>query len=112
MPTPDGKVGHAELQIGDSRIMLSDPFPDLGATPAVKGATSPVGLFLYVDDVDAWFARAIAAGGKATMPVADMFWGDRFGKLLDPFGVSWQIASHIEDVEPDEMMKRAAEAMG
>jgi PhnB protein len=111
MPAPDGRVAHAELQIGDSRVMLSDPFPETGNAPAGKGGSSAVGLFLYVADVDEWFRRATAAGAVETMPLADMFWGDRFGKLKDPFGIEWSLASHIEDVEPGEMMKRAEEAM-
>jgi PhnB protein len=106
MPTPDGKIAHAEIQIGDARVMLCDPMPQMGVE-----ARSKANLFLYVPDVDAWFKRAVAAGAKETMPVADMFWGDRFGKLVDPFGHNWQIASHIEDVDPEEMMKRAAAAM-
>jgi PhnB protein len=112
MPAPDGRVAHAEMLIGSSRVMMSDPFPEMGAIPPGKTGGSPIGLFLYVPDVDAWFRRAIAAGAKETMPVADMFWGDRFGKLKDPFGIEWQMATHIEDVAPEEMMKRAAAAMG
>jgi PhnB protein len=112
MPAPDGRVGHAEIMIGSSRLMMSDPYPEMGSLPASQIGGSPIGLFLYVPDVDAWFKRAIAAGARETMPVADMFWGDRFGKLKDPFGIEWHIATHIEDVEPEEMMKRAAAAMG
>jgi PhnB protein len=112
MPSPDGRVAHAELQVGDSRVMLSDPFPEMGALPASKTGGSPIALFLYVADVDSWFKRAIAAGAKETKPLEDMFWGDRWGKLKDPYGVEWQLASHVEDIEPDEMMKRAAAAMG
>lgn len=107
MPTPDGKIGHAELKIGDSIIFLSDEFPQMGAL----APTSPsgCGLNLYVPEVDAVFNRAISAGATATMPVADMFWGDRYGKLNDPFGYQWGIATHIEDVAPEEMDRRSKE---
>jgi len=109
MPGPDGKIMHAELQIGDSIVMLSDEFPEMGApSPQTLNGTS-VSIFLYVEDVDAVFKKAVDAGAKVLMPVADMFWGDRFGKLTDPFGHQWQIATHTEDLTPEEMGKRAEE---
>ena len=112
MPGPGGKVMHAEIQIGDSRIMLNDEFPEMGGNRSAKtiGAT-PVTLTLYVEDVDKVFNQAIGAGGKATMPVADMFWGDRYGTLEDPFGHHWAVATHKEDLKPEEVMKRAQAAM-
>ncbi len=112
MPGPDGKVGHAELAIGDSLIMLADVFPDMGnQTPAALGGTS-VTLMVYVEDVDAVFARAIEAGGTAERKVEDQFYGDRAGQFVDPFGHKWFVATHVEDVPPDEMARRAAAAMG
>ncbi len=105
---PDGRVGHAELQIGDSRIMLADEFPEMGARgPRAVGGT-PVTLHLYIDDVDAVVARAIAAGAKVLRPVQDQFYGDRSGMLEDPFGHYWHVATHTEDVSPEEMERRAA----
>ena len=111
MDTPDGKVGHAELEIGDSLVMLSDEFPQ-GSTRSPKelGGTS-AGVFMYVEDVDAVVKRAVDAGATVTMEVADQFWGDRFGSIRDPFGHSWSIATHVEDVSPEEMEKRSAEFM-
>jgi PhnB protein len=110
--TPDGRILHAELRLGDSIFMLGDEFPEMGGRggPLALGGTA-VGLFLYVTDVDGAFARAIAAGAKVTMPLADMFWGDRYGKLIDPFGHEWALATHKEDVGPEEMDRRAEEAM-
>jgi PhnB protein len=111
METPDGNVGHAELAIGDSRVMLSDPFPQATTrSPKELGGTS-VSVFMYVEDVDAVVKRAIDAGAKITMEVADQFWGDRFGSVIDPFGHSWSIATHVEDVPPEEMAERAKAAM-
>jgi PhnB protein len=112
MPGPDGRLMHAEIRIGDSVVMLSDESPQMNArSPKALGGT-PVNIFLYVEDVDAWFARATSAGCTTEMPPTDMFWGDRFGKLADPFGHSWSMATHKEDVAPEEMGKRAAAAMG
>lgn len=111
MAEPSGKLAHAELQIGDSRFMLADEYPDMGARSAKAIGGSPVTLSLYVEDVDKVFNQAVAAGAKATMPVSDMFWGDRYGKLEDPFGHSWAVATHKEDVKPEEIMKRAQVAM-
>jgi PhnB protein len=110
MPGPDGRgVMHAEIRIGDSVIMLADEFPDRGyLSPLARGgATSS--LLLYVEDVDASFARAIAAGATEKMPVSDMFWGDRYGQVSDPFGHDWSIATHKEDVAPEDMARRQQE---
>lgn len=107
MPTPDGKIGHAELQIGDSVLFLGDEFPQMGAV-APTGPQS-VSLFVYLEDVDTVFNRAVAAGAKVDMPVTDQFWGDRYGKLTDPFGHHWGLATHTEDVSPEEMDRRGKE---
>jgi PhnB protein len=109
---PDGhSVMHAEIRVGDSAIMLSDEFPNMGArAPSSLGATTG-SLYLYVEDVDAAFRKAVAAGAKPDMPPADMFWGDRFAKLTDPYGHSWSLATHIEDVTPEEMARRGQEFM-
>jgi len=111
MAMPDGKIGHAELKIGDSIIFLADEMPGMGMSksPQTLGGCSSV-LNVYVPDVDKTFDQAIAAGARATMPVADMFWGDRYGTFLDPFGCAWGIGTHVEDVSPAEMEKRAKEA--
>ena len=111
METPDGKVGHAELEIGDSLVMLSDPFPQASTkTPSELGGTS-VSVFMYVEDVDAVVQQAVDAGATVTMEIADQFWGDRFGSVKDPFGHLWSIATHVEDVPPEEMAERAKAAM-
>jgi PhnB protein len=111
MDSPDGKVGHAELEIGDSRVMLSDPFPQSSTrSPKELGGTS-VSVFMYVEDVDALVKQAVDAGATVTMEVADQFWGDRFGTITDPFGHVWNIATHVEDVPPEEMAERAKAAM-
>jgi PhnB protein len=108
---PDGKIGHAELVIGDSVIMLADEYPPLAARgPAAYGG-SPVGLHLYVEDVDAVAALAVGAGASLVHPVEDKFYGDRLGEIEDPFGHRWYIATHIEDVSPEEIGRRAARAM-
>jgi PhnB protein len=110
-PGPDGrvKIGHAELRIGDSRLYLADEFPEHGSTgPA---GHSPVTIHLYVTDADATFARAVEAGATVTMPLADMFWGDRYGKLVDPSGHHWSIAEHLEDLTPEQVQERMAAAM-
>jgi PhnB protein len=110
MDGPDGKVGHAELQFGDSVIFLADEFPDMGfLAPTTVGGT-PVNLSVYVEDVDATFDRAIKAGAKVLRPVENQFYGDRVGQFEDPFGHRWSIATHVEDVPPDEMAERAAKA--
>jgi PhnB protein len=110
MTGPDGRIGHAELAIGDSLIMLSDPMPQ-GSTrpPGDLGGTSG-SVFLYVPDVDGIVQGAVDAGATVTMEVADQFWGDRFGVITDPFGHVWSIATHVEDVPPEEMEVRAKAA--
>jgi PhnB protein len=111
MPAPEGKVGHAELQIGESIIMLADEFPDMDARgPKALGGT-PVTLHVYVDDVDAVFDAALAAGATSLRPVENQFYGDRTGQFEDPFGHRWSIATHVEDVPPQEMEKRMADVM-
>lgn len=111
MADPSGKIGHAELQIGDSKIMLSDEFPGMSMpSPQTVGGAS-IGIHLYVENVDALFKQAVAAGAKVDRPVSDQFYGDRLGKLTDPFGHTWSIATHIEDVGPEELKKRAAAAI-
>jgi PhnB protein len=112
MPDPDGRIGHAELQLGDSVIMLADEYPEMGIRgPKAVGGT-PVTVSVYVEDVDGVFDRAVELGAKALRQVEDQFYGDRSGQFEDPFGHRWSVASHIEDVPPDEMAKRAAEAAG
>ena len=111
MPAPDGRVGHAELEIGDSLIMLADEFPEMSArSPKTVGGT-PMSLHVYVEDADSVFDRAIKAGATALQPVEDKFYGDRSGQFEDPFGHHWSVATHVEDVPPDEMAARAAAAM-
>jgi PhnB protein len=108
---PDGKITHAEIRIGDSPLMLSDEMPQAGIrTPRSLGG-STVNIFLYVDNADTVFKQAESAGAKVEMPLENMFWGDRYGKLTDPFGHSWSVATHKEDVSPEEMKKRAQQAM-
>jgi PhnB protein len=110
MQQPDGKIGHAEIKIGDSPIMLADEHPEMGhVSPKTLGG-SPVSILLYVEDVDAVFKQAITAGAHEKMPVEDKFYGDRGGSLTDPFGHIWHIATHTEDVTPEEMEKRMAAA--
>jgi PhnB protein len=111
MPGPDGKIAHAELEIGDSLVMLSDPFPQSSYKSPKQLAGTTMGIFMYVEDVDAAVEQAVDAGATVTMPVEDMFWGDRFGSVSDPFGHMWQIATHKEDLSPEEMMERGKEAM-
>jgi PhnB protein len=111
MHAPGGKIGHAELEIGDSMVMLSDPFPQASTPPPKELGGTSASIFMYVEDVDAVVKRAVEAGATITMEVADQFWGDRFGSVTDPFGHSWSIATHVEDVSPDEMAERAKEAM-
>jgi PhnB protein len=109
LPGPDGRLMHAAVKIGDSHVMLVDEMPEWGALgpKALKG--SPVTIHLYVDDVDAVVARAVKAGAKVTMPVADQFWGDRYGKLEDPFGHHWSVATHVRDVSMEEAQKAMRE---
>jgi PhnB protein len=110
MPQPDGRIGHAEIKIGDSTIMLADENPEMGARSPQSLGGSPVSILLYVEHVDTTFAQAVAAGATAQRPVADQFYGDRTGGVTDPFGHVWYIATHKEDVSPEEMKKRAAAA--
>jgi len=111
MKGPDGKVMHAELKIGDSIIMLAEEFPEYGALSPQAIGGSAMGLHIYLDGVDAAFDRAVQAGAKVEMPVADQFWGDRYGKLTDPFGHKWSIATHTKDLSIDEMKRDMDEAM-
>ena len=111
MEGPPGKIAHAELQIGDSVIMLSDPFPQSPLKTPKEAGGSTASMMLYVEDVDEFVQQAVDAGATITMPVEDQFWGDRFGKVTDPFGHDWSIATHVEDVSPEEMAKRGQEAM-
>ncbi len=108
MPGPDGRVMHGEIRIGDSVLFVSDEFPGMSCAPT-PGATNPVYIFLYTENVDATFNRAVAAGAKVDMPLADQFWGDRYGKITDPFGHQWGLAQHVEDVAPEEMERRSQE---
>src|ERR1700684_1472973 len=103
MKGPDGKVMHAELRIGDSVLMLGDEFPHMGALSPQSTGGAGMGLHIYTDDVDSAFERAVKAGATVEMPVADMFWGDRYGKLADPFGHKWSIATHTADLSMEEM---------
>lgn len=110
MPDPHGRIGHAEIRIGDSVIMLADEHHEMGYRgPRALGGSS-VSILLYLPDVDTVFQRAISAGGKSLRPVADQFYGDRMGTLEDPFGHVWTIGTHIEDVTPEEMKRRMAAA--
>lgn len=111
MDAPGGRVGHAELEVGDSRIMLSDPFPQASTRPPKELGGTTMSVFMYVDDVDAVVKQAVDAGATVTMEVADQFWGDRFGTITDPFGHVWSLATHVEDVPEEEMAERAKAAM-
>ncbi|MEU8530972.1 VOC family protein [Streptomyces sp. NPDC048629] len=111
MPAPGGRIGHAELALGNSVVMLADEFPDMEFRSPKAIGGSPVTLHVYVEDVDAVFAKALAQGAKELRAVKDEFYGDRTGQFEDPFGHRWNVATHIEDVPADEMEKRAAEAM-
>jgi PhnB protein len=109
LPGPDDTVGHAELQLGDSLIMLADEAPQVGARGPKAVSGTPVTISVYVDDVDGVVDRAVSAGAKVLRPVEDQFYGDRVGQFEDPFGHRWSVATHVEDVPPDEMARRAAE---
>ena len=111
MKAPDGKVMHAELMIGDSILMMSDEFQEFGSLSPQSIGGSPMGLHIYVDNVDAAFDRAVKAGAQVEMPVMDQFWGDRYGRLKDPFGHKWSIATHTKDMSMDEMKHDMEEAM-
>jgi PhnB protein len=110
MASPEGNIMHAELQIGSSVLMLADEFPGMSAAPT-PGALPSHSLYLYVENVDSVHERAVASGCQGAMPPADMFWGDRMSKVIDPFGHHWNLATHIEDVAPAEMERRAEEWM-
>ena len=111
MASPDGKIAHAELEIGDSLIMLSDPFPHAETRPPRELGGTTGGVFLYVENVDAAFQQAVDAGVTVTMPLENMFWGDRFGSVTDPFGHHWSLATHVEDLTEQEIAERAEAAM-
>ena len=109
MPGPDGKIMHAELQIGDSKVIVNDECPGIAVAPDPSAPHSTY-LFVYTEDVDALYNRALGAGSKVDMPLDNMFWGDRYGKFTDPFGHQWGVATHVEDVAPEEMKRRSEEA--
>ena len=111
MPTPDGKVGHAEIKIGNSIIMMSDEWPDMGARSPKSIGGSGSSLYLYVRNCDRVFKRAVKAGATSTMEPADMFWGDRMAKVTDPFGHVWGISTHKEDLTPEQVAERGAKWM-
>ena len=111
MNGPDGSIAHVELEIGDSVVMLSDPFPQSTVTPPLSLGGTSASIFLYVEDVDAVIKQAVDAGAKVEMEPQDMFWGDRFGTVVDPFGHTWSVATHVEDVSPEEMAERGKAAM-
>ena len=111
MNGPDGKIGHAELEVGDSVLMLADPNPQSSFTPPKELGGVSGGLLLYVEDVDAVVMKMTEGGATLTMPVEDMFWGDRFGQVTDPFGHAWQIATHKEDLSEEEIAERSKAAM-
>ena len=110
MDGPEGTVGHAELEIGDSIVMLADPFPHASTTPPAELGGTSASVVMYIPDVDAVVEQAVAGGAEITEEVADKFWGDRFGTIKDPFGHVWSIGTHIEDVSPEEMAERAKAA--
>ncbi len=112
MPGPQGKLMHASIRIGDSPVMLTDEFPDWGSFGPKSLKGSPVTIHLYVEDVDAVVERAVAAGAKITMPVADMFWGDRYCRLEDPFGHHWSVATHIREMTYEEMKQAMPKSRG
>jgi PhnB protein len=112
IPGPEDTIGHAELQLGDSLIMVADEVPDLGILSPTSIGGTPVSLSVYVEDVDAVYDRAIQAGATSLRPVKNEFYGDRTGQFLDPFGHRWSISTHVEDVSPEEMQRRAAEMTG
>jgi PhnB protein len=113
MPGPDGKgIGHAEIQIGESRVMLADEHPDMNFRGPKTLGGSPVMLHLYVEDCDAWFDRAVKAGATAKRPMEDQFYGDRGGSVADPFGYEWWISTHKEDLTDEQIRERAAKAHG
>ena len=111
VPGPGGKIMHAEIEIGDSVVMLGEESPEMGALGPTSVGGTPVSIHLYIDDVDQMFAQALAAGGKQERAVQDQFYGDRSGGLVDPFGHKWHLATHVEDVSPEEMDRRMKEMM-
>jgi PhnB protein len=111
MPGPNNSIAHAELQIGDSIVMCSDPFPQASTKAPTDIGGTTISLFCYVEDVDSTFQQAVDAGATVTMPLDDQFWGDRMGSILDPYGHSWSIATHIEDVSPEEIQERSKQFM-
>jgi PhnB protein len=111
MPGPDGTIGHAELELGDSILMLADPFPQFSARPPKELGGTTTSIFMYSEDVDAAVKKAVDAGATVLMEPDDMFWGDRFGSVSDPFGHVWAIATHKEDLTPEEMAERSKVAM-
>jgi PhnB protein len=111
MPGPDGSVAHAELQIGDSKLMLSDPFPQSNVRPPSERGGPTASIFMYVNDADATFEQAQKAGATVVAELEDMFWGDRFGSLADPFGHVWSVATHVEDLSEEEIAERSKAAM-
>jgi uncharacterized glyoxalase superfamily protein PhnB len=112
LPGPQGKLLHAAIRIGDSVVMLTDEFPDFGSFGPKSLKGSPVTIHLYVEDADAFAAQAVAAGAKTTMPIADMFWGDRYGQLEDPFGHHWSVGTHVRDVSHEEMRQAMQKIAG
>jgi len=110
MASPDGRIMHAELKVGNSHVFLGDAWPGMTAAPTPNAAPSQ-SLYLYLENVDAAYEQAVAAGATGAMPVADMFWGDRMAKVIDPYGHHWTLATHVEDVAPDEMDRRSKEWM-
>ena len=112
MPAPGEKIGHAEIQIGDSHVMLADEFPEMGFLSPQSVGGSPVMMHLYVEDVDVTANKAVAAGAKVTKPVADQFYGDRGGQVEDPFGHKWYVSTHKEDVSPEEIEARRVKQYG
>ena len=111
MPMEDGKIAHAQLKIGDSQLMLSDPMEQSSVRPPNETGSPTSSIFMYVENVDAVVEQAVAAGATVTMEVQDAFWGDRWGTITDPFGHLWSVATHVEDVPPEEMAERAKTAM-
>ena len=112
MPGPDGKIGHAELLVGDAVVMLADEYPEMDIRSPTSIGGSPVTIHVYVEDVDRVFEQAIAAGATELQALQNQFYGDRSGQFVDPFGHKWNVASHVEDVPPEELTKRMNEAMG
>jgi len=111
MPAGPDKIAHAEIRIGDSHVMLSDEWPDMDLLGPAKRGGATASLMIYLPNVDAAFARALAVGGKQERPVEDQFWGDRMGTVIDPFGHRWTLATHVEDVAEDEMQRRMQQMM-